>query len=764
MSIKSNAIIILLLSVISICFVPLPEVNALTDKDGKSSTASSNSDSGTPASSQIESRLGTAQLYLNSGDSDKAALELAELLPLVSEKGSRIQYATTLNLLGAIYAAAPISAARDEESATNRSVRSMGGISTDRGKEMLGQALKLAREQGNIKLTASVLNNLGTMQMSRGRNDLASTSYQEALQLAKAAGEKELTGAILVNMSRLKAVQGETDMAFKALQEAAGFWSAMPENTDKGDALINIGQIYRKTATLQQETAKEARRSAIQCFLNAQKIAETTKNSRLLSFAIGYHAGILEESGETARSLELTRQALFQAQMIDSRELLYLWHWQMGRLLNSQGNIIGATGSYQQAINALQSIRRSTRAEYAGSALSFKEMIEPVYLGLVEILLKQSRSTDDKGKATSYLSSARDTIEKLRTAELQDYFKDSCILDSTRNSFSPSGSTAVIYLVTLPQRIEIIANLPSGLKNYSSPVEKSVLEVKARGLLRHLISRTDDYADASKTLYDLIVRPLDTDLKNEKIEHIIFVPDGVLRSVPMAVLNDGKQFIISKYTISSTQGMQLVNQSRASDKNQSEVLMAGISESVHDFPPLPGVEAELMGIGKIYNGVTLLNGGFKVEDLKREMSRKSYSYIHLATHGEFAGDMQNMYILAFDGLITFDLLDKFIKVTKYKSEPLELLTLSACKTAVGDERAALGLAGIAVKAGAKSTMASLWEIDDKATSELILEFYSQLKKNNGGKARALQQAQLKIMQDYGHPFFWSPFLLIGNWL
>jgi CHAT domain-containing protein len=195
-----------------------------------------------------------------------------------------------------------------------------------------------------------------------------------------------------------------------------------------------------------------------------------------------------------------------------------------------------------------------------------------------------------------------------------------------------------------------------------------------------------------------------------------------------------------------------------------DVLMAGISESVSGFAALPSVRDELGGIGNLFSGRVLLDNQFLKGSFKNEIEKTPYSFVHLATHGEFAGDMHNMFILAWDGVITFDDLNNLIRVTKYRSEPLEMLTLSACKTAVGDDRAALGLAGIAVKAGAKSTVATLWEIDDKVTSEIIQEFYRNLKKDGTSKAVALQQAQLKIMEGHKHPFFWAPFLLIGNWM
>ena len=111
-------------------------------------------------------------------------------------------------------------------------------------------------------------------------------------------------------------------------------------------------------------------------------------------------------------------------------------------------------------------------------------------------------------------------------------------------------------------------------------------------------------------------------------------------------------------------------------------------------------------------------------------------------------------------------LDHCIGLFRYRDEPLELLTLSACETAAGDDRAALGLAGIAVKAGARSALATLWYINDQASSELVAEFYRQLKKPGMSRGKALQLAQLKLLNDprYKHPCYWAPFLLINNWL
>ncbi|MGH8559001.1 MAG: CHAT domain-containing protein, partial [Methylococcales bacterium] len=124
------------------------------------------------------------------------------------------------------------------------------------------------------------------------------------------------------------------------------------------------------------------------------------------------------------------------------------------------------------------------------------------------------------------------------------------------------------------------------------------------------------------------------------------------------------------------------------------------------------------------------------------------------------------FVLTSDGKISLDALGNMMGVSRYRNEPVELLTLSACQTAAGDDRAALGLAGVAVKAGARSALASLWFINDPASADLVTEFYRQLKKPGTSKAKALQQAQWLLLNDerYEHPGYWAPFLMIGNWL
>jgi CHAT domain-containing protein len=161
-----------------------------------------------------------------------------------------------------------------------------------------------------------------------------------------------------------------------------------------------------------------------------------------------------------------------------------------------------------------------------------------------------------------------------------------------------------------------------------------------------------------------------------------------------------------------------------------------------------------------------MNNDFQASRLERELREGRYGGLHIATHGRFSTEVNDSFLLTFDGKLTMQTLDQLIGLFRFRQEPLELLTLSACQTGVGDDRAALGLAGVALKAGARSALATLWFINDEASATLISEFYRQLRNPALSKAVALQRAQLKLLSDriYEHPAYWSPFLLLNNWL
>jgi CHAT domain-containing protein len=192
----------------------------------------------------------------------------------------------------------------------------------------------------------------------------------------------------------------------------------------------------------------------------------------------------------------------------------------------------------------------------------------------------------------------------------------------------------------------------------------------------------------------------------------------------------------------------------------------GLSESRQGFPALPNVATELEGVRRLQGGTTLLNRTFLRPRFARELRDVDYGVVHIASHGEFGSDPSRTFVLAYDGRLDLDDLENSIKLARFREPGLELLVLSACQTAAGDDRAGLGLAGLALKAGARSAVATLWSVSDEASGLLSVEFYRQLRGGAPSKARALQAAQRGMLADplLGHPAYWAPFLLIGNWL
>jgi CHAT domain-containing protein len=324
---------------------------------------------------------------------------------------------------------------------------------------------------------------------------------------------------------------------------------------------------------------------------------------------------------------------------------------------------------------------------------------------------------------------------------------------------------AVVYPILLRDRLELLVTLPSGLERYTVPVGSAELTAEVRRLREALQGLTRAYLPASQRLYDWLVRPIEADLEAAGIDTLVFVPDGALRTIPMAALHDGESFLVQRYGLAVTPILELVDP-RPLDRSKMSLLLAGISESVQGYPALAKVPAELEAVQRLYGGQVLLDGDFVLERMEREMRESRPSLVHIASHGQFTGDPATSFLLAYDGRLTMDRLSEYVGVARFREDPLELLVLSACETAAGDDRAALGLAGLAIRVGARSAVGSLWPIGDEAASQLVMEFYRGLEDPSVTKAQALRHAQIELIESelFGHPRYWSPFLLISNWL
>ncbi|MEQ8753950.1 MAG: CHAT domain-containing protein [Coleofasciculus sp. G1-WW12-02] len=294
------------------------------------------------------------------------------------------------------------------------------------------------------------------------------------------------------------------------------------------------------------------------------------------------------------------------------------------------------------------------------------------------------------------------------------------------------------------------------------------------------------YLPLAQQLYQWLVAPVESELNTQEINTIAFLVDSGLRSLPMAILHDGNGFLLERYNINLMPSISLTD-TRYVDVRNLEVLAMGASEFT-DQNPLPAVPVELSTITeKLWSGESFLNSAFTLDNLKAVRNRTPFGILHLATHGEFkSGKPENSYIQFWDTKLSLDQ----IRELGLSNPPVELMVLSACRTALGDEEAELGFTGLAVQAGVKSALGSLWYVSDEGTLGLMTTFYSQLKQVPI-KAEALRQAQLAMIRgevrlengqlvtpdgtillppqladlpdkELTHPYYWSAFTLVGS--
>jgi CHAT domain-containing protein len=318
--------------------------------------------------------------------------------------------------------------------------------------------------------------------------------------------------------------------------------------------------------------------------------------------------------------------------------------------------------------------------------------------------------------------------------------------------------------MSFADRLELLVSSGDDVTQITVPVSDAELTRTTR-LLRDAIERSDSgaaYLPHAQRLYTWLIEPLRGLLERVEPNTLVFVPDGPLRTIPLSVLHDGNGFLIERYVVATTPGLSLVGAMNV--EPVSRVLVNGIIEPTRGFAGLPFVAEELRSIERTFPSRVYTDDEFVTATLEREIVAGGYSVVHMATHAQFESDYRRSFLLAHDDVITMDRLEDVMGSQRFTDEPVDLLVLSACQTAAGDERAALGLAGVAVKAGARSALASLWFVNDESTSRLIAEFYRRLADENG-KAAALRGAQLLLLNDerYAHPAYWAPFLMIGDW-
>lgn len=640
-------------------------------------------------------------------------------------------------------------------------LRTVGEL--DSSRQILQQSLALAHQLKSSPDISAALFGLGNT--ARSQQDIAALAFyqQAAIYSSSTKIQAQLNQlSLLLETEQISAAQA-------LLPQIESQITALPPSSKLVYAQIEFAQSLTELETKAAAKLKDDNYLSTSAQLLATSVqqAKSLGDQRAEAYALGNLGGLYEQTQQWSNAKNLTQQALVLAQAINAPDIAYRWQWQLGRLLRVQGDTQGAITTYTEAVNTLQSLRSDLVAINPEIQFSFRDEVEPVYRELVDLLLDQPTSQKN-------LVQARSVVESLQLAELDNFFREACLevksvlIDKVVDQDNPTA--AVVYPIILRDRLEVILKMPQQpLRHYTINASQSQVEQTLEQLQQKLTEpdTIKDVKALSRQVYGWLIEPAEAELEKSGVETLVFVLDGPLRNIPMAALYDGKQYLVEKYAVALSLGLQLLD-SKPLPQGRLKALTAGLSVALPNFPypPLPAVKSEFNLIEQAGISTSqLLDQKFTSRTLEQEMNSSPFNVIHIATHGQFSSQAKNTFILASDGPINVNQLDNLLR-TRNQTEAIELLVLSACETATGDKRAALGLAGVSVRAGARSTLASLWQIDDEATSIFIGEFYRELA-NQVTKAEALRRAQLTLLKkypNYSRPGYWAPYVLVGNWL
>ncbi|MCM0592792.1 MAG: CHAT domain-containing protein [Gloeotrichia echinulata DVL01] len=614
--------------------------------------------------------------------------------------------------------------------------------------------------------------NIGEILFSLGNTARAKLEFKTALkfyqQVQDTAKNPQTQLEALLNQLSILVYTKQTTDTLALIPQIQQRLANLPPSHGVIYAQVNFAASLIKIDSMESGIGS---REIAELLARAVQQARELQDPKAESYALGELGHLYEQTQQWSEALSLTQQALSIALRIQAADIGVTWYWQQGRILKAQGEVTQAIAAYEEAANILQSLRQDLVAVNPDVQFSFREQVEPVYRQLVQLLLHNVDSLP-KNTQQKYLQRSREVIEGLQLAELDNFFREACLTYKTKPIERIDPKAAVIYPIILDQRLEVILSLPGQpLQHYGTDLGPATAEKVFNQLRQSLnpVFLPGEILAPAQQVYDWLLRPATVELERQGIKTLVFVLDGFLRSLPMAILHDGQHYLVEDYNIALTPGLQLL-ESRSLSPQQFKVLAGGLATARQGFSTLPGVEQEINQIQAKISAKVLLNQEFTRRSFQQRVEAQPFSVVHLATHGQFSSKAQDTFLLTWDDRINVKDLDQLLtgvgkSATQRLREPIELLVLSACQTAKGDNRATLGLAGVAVRSGARSTLATLWSVQDQSTSQLIAEFYRLLTQSGMTKAEALRQAQLSLLNSaqYKHPYYWSAFVLVGNW-
>jgi CHAT domain-containing protein len=665
------------------------------------------------------------------------------------------------------------------------------GRDLEKSQKILQMGLEVAQEMRSPEVQSKVLLSLGNTEIVLARNAKILKNEENAQKYTQQAlnAYQHSANIAVSQQTKVQANLNQLAVLLEARQNSSipillpqikSSLEKLPKSRASVYAHVNFAQSLIKWSLDRKEDITQILSTAI-------GQARNLTDQRAESYALGTLGELYEKTLNWSKAIELTQSALIIAQATNAPEIAYRWQWQMGRLLQMQAEKTHhnknadtkAISYYTQAFNTLNNLRDDLVVLNPEVQFSFRETVEPVYRQLVDLLLRDPNPNRDR------LIQARDVLESLQLAELDNFFGDACAKPEQVKIDDLDPHAAVVYPIILPDRLEVVIKLPGidNLRHYGNQnisdtqVDEAVKQL--RQSLKRRSTSPNQIKKEAQQIYDWLIKPFETELENTKnreesqIKNLVFVLDGSLRNLPMAVLYDGKRYLIERYAVSVTSGLQLL-EPKPLQRESLSVLVGGATDAPsfekEGLGAIDNVAIELQGVKQNVPRIqTLENQTFLQQNIQKQINSNPHNVVHLATHGKFSSNPEQTFILDWQERIKVKDFDNLLSLDYQKSKKtIELLILSACETATGDNRAALGLAGVAIKAGARSTLASLWQVNDASTAQFMIKFYQELKNAQITKAEALRNVQRAFLTefsstDYNRPYHWASFILVGNW-
>lgn len=673
-----------------------------------------------------------------------------------------------------------------------------------RATQYLDSALATAKVHNWPELIARTRLYRGQLRQQAGQWLQADQDYAIAADVA-ASGLPELQVSAVLHRAALAQQQLAYQESGKYLQAAQQLVRRLPENINRMHLELDLAYQCLQLRLfspilLPLENVYEALSIALEH-------AKKRHLSRQIAQSLGYLSDLYTQEGRDEEAADLLQQAIFYGQQDQARDLLLHFEWQLGRYYTQHSQQDRAIAAYRRAIGHIQALRQDIPVTYENGRSSFRDTLAPAYLELAALLFDKAKNTPQQHSAL--LQEAQVTVEQIKKSELEDYFQNRCELPSRPidKALLPEGMAA-LYPVIFPTHVDLLLLTKAGLQHFSTPVQQTELLDTINDFAARMRAYDNDYQLSATALYRYLIQPIAAILKSQHINTLVYIPDGPLRLIPLGALYDGQHYVVEDYAVIISPGLSISHTSGTSTQD-GKVLLAGLSEPggvVKELPDslvqgllptdgansralvknfgqrgiklrvlltnrsglqkiqsslaLPSVQIEMDAIAtQSPQSTSLMNQSFTLQAFSDQVQDNPYRIVHIASHGFFDGTEQNSFIMTYDHLLTMDHLDTLFN----RNQPPDLLVLSACQTAEGNDRSPLGISGVMVKAKVKNVLGSLWPVSDEATTLLMEHFYRYLKQGVP-KAEALRQAQTVVMQrkEFAGAAFWSPFILVGE--